>query len=73
MSEDLKINTIELILTAAIDDYSKRTGKSVAEVRDEFIASGAYDAIYDEETGLWTQGPDYLIDYFEKLKALENK
>lgn len=26
-----------------------------------------YDALYDEETGLWTQGPDYFIDYFEQL------
>ena len=26
-----------------------------------------YDTLYDEETGLWTQGPDYFIDYFEQL------
>ena len=67
MSNDLKTVTIELILTAAIDDYAKKTGKSVSEVRNEFIESGAYDALYDEETGLWTQGPDYFIDYFEQL------
>ena len=67
MSNDLKTVTIELILTAAIDDYAKKTGKSVSEVRNEVIESGAYDALYDEETGLWTQGPDYFIDYFEQL------
>ena len=67
MSNDLKTVTIELILTAAIDDYTKKTGKAVSEVRNEFIESGAYDALYDEETGLWTQGPDYFIDYFEQL------
>lgn len=67
MSNDLKTVTIELILTAAIDDYAKKTGKAVSEVRNEFIESGAYDALYDEETGLWTQGPDYFIDYFEQL------
>lgn len=67
MSNDLKTVTIELILTAAIDDYAKKTGKTVSEVRNEFIESGAYDALYDEETGLWTQGPDYFIDYFEQL------
>ncbi len=72
MSDDLKTVTIELILTAAIDDYAKRTGKSVSEVRNEIIESGAYDALYDEKTGLWTQGPDYFIDYFEQLKKSQN-
>lgn len=68
MNEDLKIGTIELILTAAIDDYAKKTGKPVSEIRNEVIESGAYDALYDKETGLWTQGPDYFIDFFLKLK-----
>jgi len=68
MSSDLKTITKELILTAAIEDYAKRIGKSISEVRNDIIESGAYDALYDEDTGLWTQGPDYFIDYFEKLK-----
>lgn len=67
MTDDLKNITIELILTAAINDYAKRTGKTVAEIRNDFIESGAYDALYDEETGLWIQGPDYFIDYYEQL------
>lgn len=67
MTSDLKTITKELVLTSAIDDYAKRTGKSVSEVRNDFIESGAYDALYDEKTGLWTQGPDYFIDYFERL------
>ena len=46
----------------------KKTGKSVSEIRNEIIESGAYDDLYDEETGLWAQGPDYFIDYFLKLQ-----
>lgn len=45
------------------------SGKNVQDVRDEVIESGAYDALYDEDTGLWTQGPDYFIDYLEMLKS----
>ena len=30
--------------------------------------SGAYDALYDPETGLWTQGPDYFTDFFLRMK-----
>lgn len=68
MNNDERLSTIELILAAAIDDYAKKTGKSVSEIRNEIIESGAYDDLYDEETGLWTQGPDYFIDYFLKLQ-----
>ena len=73
MNDESRINAIELILTSAIDDYSKRTGKTISEIRNELIQSGTYDAIYDEETGLWTQGPDYFIDYFEKMKQTVKK
>ena len=68
MNNDERLSTIELILAAAIDDYAKKTGKSVSEIRNEIIESGAYDDLYDGETGLWTQGPDYFIDYFLKLQ-----
>ena len=68
MNKDLKVLTIQLILTNAISDYAKEKDKSISEVRDEFINTGTYDAIYDEETGLCTQGPDYLINFFEELK-----
>lgn len=73
MDDALRLNTIELILTTAIDDYAKKTGQSVENVRNEVIESGAYDALYDPETGLWTQGPDYFINFFEQMKEAHGK
>ncbi|MCQ2464414.1 MAG: hypothetical protein MJ095_02380 [Oscillospiraceae bacterium] len=73
MNNDVMISTADLILTAAIEDYACRTNRSAADVRDEIIESGACDALYDFETGLWTQGPDYFIDFFLKKKSgIEN-
>lgn len=69
MNNDTKITTAELILTNAIEDYAARTNKSIADVRDDIIESGAYDALYDFDTGLWTQGSDYFIDFFLKKKS----
>jgi len=68
MSNEIKVGTADLILTAAIADYSLKTNQPVSNVRDEMIESGAYDALYDFDTGLWTQGPDYFIDFFLKMK-----
>lgn len=73
MSNDMKVATIEMILTNAIEDYAIKTNQSVSDVRDEIIESGAYDALYDFDTGLWTQGPDYFIDFFLKMKEREEK
>ena len=70
MNNDTKITTAELILTNAIEDYAARTNKSIADVRDDIIESGAYDALYDFDTGLWTQGSDYFIDFFLKKKSI---
>lgn len=72
MNNDIKIATAELILTNAIEDYAAKTNQSIADVRDDIIESGAYDALYDFDTGLWTQGPDYFIDFFLKKKSKEN-
>jgi len=72
MMYETKVLTAELILTDAICDYAKSTGKSIAEVRDEIIASGACDDLYDFENGLWTQGPDYFISYFLEKREFQN-
>ena len=72
ISEKIR-STADLILTMAIQDYSAKMNLSKAEVRNQIIESGAYDALYDPETGLWTQGPDYFTDYFLKMKECKQK
>lgn len=72
MSNDKKVCTADMILTAAIEDYGKKTNQDIAFVRDQIIESGAYDALYDFDTGLWTQGPDYFVSFFRE-KINKNK
>lgn len=36
----------------------------------QFTKSYAYEALFDYETGIWMEGPDYLMDLYEE--ALEN-
>ena len=57
----------DLTFTDMIQDYAARTGRSYQEVRDTIIASGAYDALYDEGTGLRAEGPDACLHFFEQL------
>lgn len=38
------------------------------EARSKIINSSAYMALYDFETGLWKNGPDYFRDYYNRIK-----
>ena len=56
-----------MTLTDAIQDLALSTGASREEIRDSIIGCGAYDALYDERTGLWGGGPDAFVDFYLRL------
>ena len=73
MNYEKEAVSADLILTAAIEDYAERTGQKREKIKDQMIECGAYDALYDFDTGLWTQGPDYFMDFFLKKYAAMGK
>ena len=56
----------DLILTDAIMDMAEEDGITWQEARSKIINSSAYTALYDFETGLWGNGPDYFRDFYKK-------
>lgn len=56
----------DLILTDAIMDMAEEEGITWQEARSKIINSNAYIALYDFETGLWGNGPDYFRDFYKK-------
>lgn len=56
----------DLILTDAIMDMAEEDGITWQEARSKIINSNAYTALYDLETGLWGNGPDYFRDFYKK-------
>lgn len=56
----------DLILTDAIMDMAEEDGITWQEARSKIINSNAYAALYDFETGLWGNGPDYFRDFYKK-------
>ena len=63
-----KVFCAELILTAAIMDMAEDEGISRQEARSRIINSPAYDALYNFDTGLWTEGPDYFRSFYQSVK-----
>ena len=67
MSIELKKFCADLILTDAIMDMADEEEISLQEARSRIINSRAYTDLYDFETGLWENGPDYFRDYYSKI------
>ena len=67
MSPDIMNICADMIFTDAVQDLAAKTGRPASEVRTGFIESGAYAALYDFETGLWQEGPDYFIGFHESM------
>ena len=68
MSYEQKVFCAELILTAAIMDMAEDEGISRQEARSRIINSPAYDALYNCDTGLWAQGPDYFRSFYQSVR-----
>ena len=66
-SSEQKRFCADLILTDAIIDMAEEDGITWQEARSKIINSNAYTALYDFETGLWGNGPDYFRDFFRRM------
>lgn len=54
-----------------LQNYSQDKGISFEDALLTFTTSSTYEVLFDFETGVWREGPDYLRSLFEK--ALINK
>lgn len=52
-----------------IEKYSEKNGLPFEDVFFKFTNSYVYTALFDYETGIWMEGPDYLMNLFEESLA----
>ena len=50
-------------------NLSDATGRSFEETLLDFTSSSVYQALFDYETGLWREGPDYLQAVYQEATA----
>lgn len=49
-----------------IEKYSDKTGIPFEDAFFQFTNSYVYTALFDYETCIWMEGPDYLMDLYEE-------
>ena len=63
-----RVMCADMILADAIEDMADEEGISRAEARDAILNSYAYEDLYNFDTRLWMEGPDYFREYYQKTK-----
>ena len=60
MKEESREFAMELLATMVVMDRAKREKCSTMDVFKKFRRSGTFEQLFDSETGLWMNGPDYI-------------
>ena len=65
MSEDSRELAMNMLATMVVHDRAEREGRSFEDVFSEFRRSETFDALYDPDTELWMNGPDYISEEYD--------
>ena len=68
MSFEKKNACADMILTDAIEDLAVEDNISIEESRNRLLRSNACKCLYDFDSGLWREGPDYFLDYYRSFE-----
>lgn len=60
---------IDILIAMTVDELSTELKKDSNEMLAEFCSSKTAEALYDETTKLWWNGPSYIADmYMDEIK-----
>ncbi len=54
------------VMRAMLEDLSAASGVPLEDLLLEFAASRTYEVLFDFETRVWAEGPDYLRALWER-------
>ncbi len=60
MTPEIMQQCADMIAADAIQDLAEKLGKPECEIRTLVVESPAYEALYDFDSGMWQEGPDYF-------------
>ncbi len=60
MTTEVMQQCADMIAADAIQDLAESLGRPESEIRTLVVESAAYEALYDFDSGMWQEGPDYF-------------
>ena len=63
-----KLNlSIDMVISMAIRDFALQKKISEAESRNRIMSSNAVEVLYDPKSGLWAEGPDSFLNFYQQI------
>ena len=59
-------NSITFLIQEMLQEYSEKYNVKFDDALDLFTMSDTYKALYDFDSKLFREGPDYLLEWFER-------
>ncbi len=57
------------LMRETVEELSLRDGISYEDALLHFTSSKIYDALFDYDTGIWREGPDYIISLYDHCNS----
>ena len=64
MKEESREYVMETLATMVVQDRAEAENRDFTDVLREFRRSKTFEKLFDESTGLWMNGPDYISDEY---------
>lgn len=68
ISEKQKNAAAIMLMQRVLEIYSESHSISIDEALTWFSSTPVYNALFDFETGLWKEGPDYILDLLKRVQ-----
>ena len=65
MKKEAMEHAMELLAAMVVEGRALKENRTQEEVFKEFRRSRTYEELFDPETGLWENGPDYISDEYD--------
>ena len=66
LSESIKESSALASMQRMLEKYAEKKKISFDEAMKQYGESESYAALFDYDTELWKEGPDYLLEWFEE-------
>lgn len=66
ISESQKNAVAIMLMQRVVEKYSEKESISIDEAITRFASTLVYEALFDFDTGLWKEGPDYILALVKK-------
>ena len=65
MKEESREYVMNTLATMVVQDRAETEQRPFTQVFSEFRKSATYEELFDPDTGLWMNGPDYISEEYD--------